>query len=134
MFALSPDLARSATAFLDLPLCSVLLKEDARWPWLLLVPRVAGASEITDLDERDATRLMAEVRAAARAVAAEPGVTRTNIGALGNIAPQLHVHVIGRWSGDPAWPGPVWGVDGKIAYADGARATLMARLSGKLRD
>lgn len=132
MFVLSPDLTRSATVFLELPLSTVLLKEDARWPWLLLAPRVEGASEITDLDERDAAQLMAEIRAAARAVAAEAGVTRTNVGALGNIAPQLHVHVIGRWPGDAAWPGPVWGVEGKVAYTEPARAALIARLAAGL--
>jgi diadenosine tetraphosphate (Ap4A) HIT family hydrolase len=132
MFVLSPDLTRSATAFFDLPLSTVLLKEDARWPWVLLVPRVAGASEMTDLADADAARLMTEIRAAARAVAAEAGVTRTNVGALGNIAPQLHVHVIGRWPGDAAWPGPVWGVEGKAAYAEPARAALIARLTSRL--
>lgn len=132
MFTLSPDLTRSATAFLELPLSTVLLKDDARWPWVLLVPRLTGASEITDLSEADAATLMRETRRAARAIAAEAGVTRTNVGALGNIAPQLHVHVIGRWPGDAAWPGPVWGVDGKIAYAEPERAARMARLTARL--
>ncbi len=133
MFTLDPGLTRSATAFLDLPLCTVLLKDDSRWPWLLLVPRVAGASDIGDLTDADAARLMSETRDAARAIAAEPGVQRTNIGALGNIVPQLHVHVIGRWAGDAAWPGPVWGVAGKTAYETDARAALVRRLTAHLR-
>lgn len=132
MFALDPGLTRSALAFLELPLCSVLLKEDARWPWLLLVPRIAGVSDLAELSAADASRLMAETRAAARAIRDEPGVERTNIGALGNIVPQLHVHVVGRWPGDAAWPGPVWGVDAKRAYEEPARAALIARLLARL--
>ena len=132
MFTLDPGLTRSASPFHDLPLCTVLLKEDARWPWLLLAPRVAGASDIGDLDDADAQRLIAETRLAARAVAAEHGVARTNIGALGNVVAQLHVHVVGRWEGDAAWPGPVWGVEGKAAYEPDARAALIARLTKRL--
>lgn len=133
MFALDPGLTRSATALLDLPLCTVLLKEDARWPWLLLVPCVAGASDLGDLDAAQAGQLMTEIARAARAVAAEAGVTRTNVGALGNVVPQLHVHVVGRWPGDAAWPGPVWGVEGKVAYDAEAKAALVARLVARLR-
>ncbi len=131
-FALDPGLTRSAAAILDLPLCTVLLKDDARWPWLMLVPRIAGLRDVVDLGAEDAAQLMAETMRAAKAVAAEHGVQRTNVGALGNVVPQLHVHVIGRWSGDAAWPGPVWGVDGKVAYADDARAARVARLTARL--
>ena len=131
-FALDPGLARSAAAILDLPLCTVLLKDDARWPWLLLVPRIAGLSEVVDLGAEEASQLMAETLRAAKAVAAEHGVQRTNVGALGNVVPQLHMHVIGRWAGDAAWPGPVWGVEGKVAYAQNARAALVARLAARL--
>ena len=128
MFALDPGLTRGATALLDLPLCTVLLKDDARWPWLLLVPRLAGVTDIGELSDADASRLMGEVRQAARAVRAEHGVTGINIGALGNIVAQLHVHVVGRWVGDPAWPGPVWGVEGRTPYgvAGAPTSSLMA--------
>jgi len=132
MFAIDPRITRSAAPFLDLPLSTVLLKEDARWPWLILAPRIERAQELTDLTDADAARLLDEVRACARAVAAEPGVERTNIGALGNVAPQLHVHVIGRWAGDAAWPGPVWGVEGKVAYAAPDREALLERITARL--
>ena len=132
MFALDPGLTRSAAAFLDLPLCTVLLREDARWPWLLLVPRLANVSDLRALDDAQSAQLMTEIMQATRAVAAEAGVTRTNVGALGNIVPQLHVHVVGRWPGDAAWPGPVWGVEGKVAYEAAAKAALIARLAARL--
>jgi diadenosine tetraphosphate (Ap4A) HIT family hydrolase len=109
MFASDPRLTRSAAPFLDLSLSTVLLKEDARWPWLIIVPRIESAQELTDLSDSEAARLLGEIRLCARAIAAEPRVERTNIGALGNITRQLHVHVIGRRPGDPCWPGPVWG-------------------------
>jgi len=132
MFAIDPRITRSASPLLELPLSTVLLKEDARWPWLILAPRMAGAVELTDLSEPDAARLLSEIRSAARAIAQEPGVERTNIGALGNVVPQLHVHVIGRWEGDAAWPGPVWGVEGKVAYAPAERAARVARITARL--
>lgn len=132
MFAIDPRITRSAASFLDLPLSTVLLKEDARWPWLILVPRVVDAQELTDLSDADAARLLAEVRLCARAIAAEPRVARTNIGALGNVVPQLHVHVIGRWADDAAWPGPVWGVEGKVAYAAAEKAAVIERLAKAL--
>lgn len=128
MFAIDPRITRSASPFLELSLSTVLLKEDARWPWLILVPRVEGAVELTGLSDADAARLLTEIRACARAVMQEPGVERTNVGALGNVVPQLHVHVIGRWAGDAAWPGPVWGVEGKTAYAAEEKNAVCARL------
>jgi diadenosine tetraphosphate (Ap4A) HIT family hydrolase len=133
MFAIDPRIGRSAAPFHELPLSTVLLKDDARWPWLILMPRRDGADALTDLAAADAAQLMDEIRLCVRAVAAEPGVERTNVGVLGNVAPQLHVHVVGRWPGDAAWPGPVWGVEGKDAYAEEAKATVMERIKRTLR-
>lgn len=132
MFALNPGLTRGATPVLELPLSTVLLKEDARWPWLLLVPRIFDVRDLGELLDADAAQLMREIGCAARAIVAEPAVDRSNVGALGNIVPQLHVHVVGRWPGDPAWPGPVWGVEGKVAYSATERADRIARLKMRL--
>lgn len=133
MFSISPDITRSASPLLDLPLCTVLLKEDARWPWLILVPRRAGIEHLTDLEPADMATAMDEMRDAFNAIRREAGVERVNMGVLGNVVPQLHIHVVGRWAGDPAWPGPVWGVEGKVAYAAEARAALAERLGGRLK-
>jgi diadenosine tetraphosphate (Ap4A) HIT family hydrolase len=132
MFSLNPGLTRSATLVLDLPLSTVLLKDDVRWPWLILVPRIFDVRDLGELLDADAIQLMREIGCAARAVTTEPGVERSNVGALGNIVPQLHVHVVGRWPGDPAWPGPVWGVEGKVAYASAERSDRIARLKKQL--
>jgi diadenosine tetraphosphate (Ap4A) HIT family hydrolase len=94
----------------DLPLCRVLVIKDANYPWLLLVPRRHGAVEIIDLDEVEQAQLMAEISRVARALKEITKCDKLNIAALGNMVPQLHVHVIARRSSDAAWPRPVWGV------------------------
>ncbi|WP_395646426.1 HIT domain-containing protein [Terricaulis sp.] len=119
-FDLHPRLAATGIAVCDLALSRVILKDDRRWPWLILVPRRTGLSELHQLAQSDATVLMDEMQRASAAVATRASVVKVNLGALGNEVPQLHVHVVGRWPGDPAWPGPVWGVGGKEAYAPSA--------------
>lgn len=109
-FAPDPRLAAASAFVVDLPLCQVRLQDDARWPWLVLVPRLAGLREVEELDAADRSQLIEETVRAGAAVRALRPVEKLNIGALGNVVPQLHVHVVGRWAGDPAWPGPVWGV------------------------
>src|SRR3954453_21584118 len=93
-----------------LPLCRVLVIKDAHYPWLLLVPRRADAVEIIDLDEVAQGQLMTEISRVARALKDVTRCDKLNIAALGNLVPQLHVHVIARRSSDAAWPRPVWGV------------------------
>ncbi len=94
----------------DLPLSRVLVIKDANYPWLLLVPRREGAVEIIDLDEVEQAQLTTEVSRVARALKDVSKCDKLNIAALGNVVPQLHVHVIARRKGDAAWPRPVWGV------------------------
>lgn len=108
-FTLDARLAADSVPVIDLPLCSVRLMNDARFAWLLLVPRRAGMSELHDLDEADQEQLWREIRSATQALRAVAPCDKLNIGALGNIVRQLHVHVVARVVGDAAWPGPVWG-------------------------
>lgn len=108
-FQLDPRLEADSVFVADGPLSQVRLMDDSRFPWLLLVPRVAGASEWIDLDGGQQRLLLAELNQLSQLLRAEPGVTKLNIGALGNIVRQLHVHLLGRHEGDAAWPGPVWG-------------------------
>lgn len=120
-FTLHPALEAAAAPFLAYELCDVRLMRDARFPWLVLVPRRAGAVEIEDLGAADRALLMEEILRAgdvARALGAALGrpVEKLNVAALGNITPQLHVHVIGRRRDDAAWPGPVWGVGESVPY------------------
>jgi diadenosine tetraphosphate (Ap4A) HIT family hydrolase len=93
----------------DLPLCRVLVIKDANYPWLLLVPRRPDIIEIIDLEEVEQAQLMTEVSRVARALKDVTKCDKLNIAALGNMVPQLHVHVIARRTSDAAWPRPVWG-------------------------
>ena len=115
-FALDPRLAADTRVIGDLPLSRALLMNDARYPWVILTPRQAGATEILDLDAGQRAQLMEELALAAETLRSLPDVEKINIGMLGNITPQLHAHIVGRHNSDPAWPGPVWGVGRAIAY------------------
>lgn len=124
-FVLDPRLAADTCEIGDLALCRALLMNDARYPWLTLVPRRADLVEITDLDGADRVVLIEEIARASETVRALPGVEKINVGALGNIVRQLHVHVVGRRVGDAAWPGPVWGAGAARRYEPGAATTLV---------
>lgn len=126
-FALDSRLAADTIPVGELGLCSVLLMDDARFPWLILVPRRSEASEITDLDEHDALDLMREIRIATGVMSALGQPDKVNVGALGNVVAQLHVHVVGRFRSDPAWPGPVWGFGERTRYPAHAAAALADR-------
>lgn len=137
-WTLDPRIAATSLEVADLDLCQVRLQDDARWPWLVLVPRVTGAVELEELAAGDRARLMEEtVRAGAavRALGRASGtvVDKLNIGALGNIVRQLHVHVVGRRSrDDPAGAGPVWGFGAAEPYAPELRAGLVRAVSRAL--
>jgi diadenosine tetraphosphate (Ap4A) HIT family hydrolase len=107
-WSLHPQLENDATPVGDLALCRVLAIDDADYPWLVLVPRRAGVTEIADLGG-DASLLMAEISLASRVLKDVTRCDKLNIAAIGNIVPQLHVHVVARRKNDPLWPKPVWG-------------------------
>ena len=132
-FLLDPRLEADTHAIGDLPLCELRLMDDARFPWLVLVPRIAGARELLDLDDGDQRALLAEINLVGRAIETLWRPDKLNIAALGNLVPQLHVHVIARFTGDPAWPQPVWGRGERIAYSDDAREVRISELREALR-
>ena len=131
-FALDPRLAADTHEIGDLALSRVLLMNDARYPWLILVPRRADLVEIADLDSVDRAALIEEIALVSAALRALPGVEKINVGALGNIVRQLHVHIVGRRLGDPAWPGPVWGEGVARRYEPEAAAALVGNLRREL--
>ncbi|MCJ2084993.1 HIT domain-containing protein [Methylobacterium sp. E-005] len=126
-FTLDPRLAADTIEVGDLALCRVLLMDDARFPWLILVPRRPDLAEITDLSEPDSAALWQEIRIATGVMQALAKPDKVNVGALGNVVTQLHVHVLGRFRSDPAWPGPVWGFGTRTPYPLHARAQLLER-------
>jgi diadenosine tetraphosphate (Ap4A) HIT family hydrolase len=131
-FALHPRLAADTTFVADWALSRVLLMEDARFAWLILVPRRPGAIELHDLEPLDRGLLIEEIARASAALKGATGATKINTGALGNVVAQLHLHVVARNPGDAAWPGPVWGQGDAVAYDPDARDNLLARLSARL--
>ena len=121
MFPIDPAFIATSEAVGDLALCHVRLQLDARYPWLVLIPRGQKLRELEDLGPIDRNQLMTEIvraGAAVRALGLAMGlsVEKLNVGALGNITRQLHVHVVGRRADDPAWPGPVWGFGAAETY------------------
>ena len=126
-FTIDARLSADTIPIGDLALSSVLLMDDARFPWFILVPRRAGASEVTDLSDVEAAALMSEIRLAAGVMLDLAKPDKVNVAALGNMVAQLHVHVVGRFRSDPAWPGPVWGHGSRSPYPAHAAAALVER-------
>lgn len=129
MFELHTQLDKDTVPIGDLELCRVLLMNDANYPWLILVPRREEIVEIFQLTAVDQQRLMTEISTVASALAAHYRADKINIGALGNVVPQLHVHIIARYQDDPAWPRPVWGAAVTRNYADEMLIATVAELS-----
>jgi diadenosine tetraphosphate (Ap4A) HIT family hydrolase len=125
-FALDPRLAGDTIEIGDLALSRLLLMNDARYLWLILVPRRENLSELIDLGVRDRAVLMEEIAAVSRTLLGSSGVEKINVGALGNIVRQLHVHIVARRFGDAAWPGPVWGAGAPQRY-DAERGGKLAQ-------
>jgi diadenosine tetraphosphate (Ap4A) HIT family hydrolase len=116
MFELHPRLAADTLVLGDLPLCRVLLAKESQYPWLILVPKVAGLREIHHLTTGQQQQLMQESCAVAALMEQSLNPDKINVAALGNLVPQLHLHHVARFSGDKAWPGPIWGAHPVIAY------------------
>ena len=133
-FALDLRLAADTVPVADLPLCRTLLMNDARFPWLILVPAKRGLTELHALDAADARQVWDEIALAARALETLYAPEKINIGALGNIVRQLHIHVVARSTGDAAWPGPVWGAGTAEPYAPDAQAERRAALAKLLTE
>jgi diadenosine tetraphosphate (Ap4A) HIT family hydrolase len=116
----------------SLPLSRVMVMNDANYPWLILVPRTPDLTELIDLDEVEQAQLMTEVTRVARALREVTYCDKLNIAVLGNVVPQLHVHVIARFRNDPAWPKPVWGAVPPRAYEREAQHDFVAPLRRKM--
>jgi diadenosine tetraphosphate (Ap4A) HIT family hydrolase len=109
-FKLDDRLAGDSVPVTDLPLSTVRLMNERSWPWLILVPRRPALVELIDLDAAERSRLMEEIARAAETLRTLYTPDKLNVAALGNVVPQLHIHVIARFRDDPAWPRPVWNV------------------------
>ncbi|KTC39705.1 histidine triad (HIT) protein [Pseudomonas sp. ABAC21] len=128
MFALDQRLQQDTLTLGDFPLCRLLLSNDSNYPWFILVPRIDGISEVFQLDVADQQVLWQETTALAQLLNEGLGADKMNIGALGNVVSQLHVHVIVRKRDDAAWPAPVWGKHPALPYTLEQMTVIRARL------
>jgi diadenosine tetraphosphate (Ap4A) HIT family hydrolase len=127
-FMLDPRLQSDTLLIADWALCRVLLMQDARFPWLILVPRRPQLTELIDLDADEEMLLMQEMRRASQIMRQLFRPDKINIAALGNVVAQLHVHVVARFQKDEAWPQPIWGYGQRRPYMPEALAVLMKSL------
>lgn len=133
IFTADPAFNTGSVAACDWPLCQVRLQDDARFPWLILIPRRVGLHELEDLTPGERSRLMDEVVRAGEVVralgeAAGRPVQKLNVGAIGNVTAQLHVHVIGRRHDDGVWPDPVWGRGSAAPYGPNGLQAAISRV------
>jgi diadenosine tetraphosphate (Ap4A) HIT family hydrolase len=132
-FKADPAFEAGSVVVCDWPLCQVRLQDDARFPWLILIPRRAGLCEIEDLTAAERAALMDEVVRAGDMVrelgqAAGRPVQKLNVAALGNVTAQLHIHVVGRRHDDGLWPDPVWGRGAAVACGVNDLQAAISRL------
>ena len=133
-FTADPAFETGSVFVADWPLCHVRLQDDARFPWLILIPRRAGAVEMSDLSAPDRAILMGEIVRAGEVVQslgakADRLIDKLNVAALGNVTAQLHVHVVGRRRDDGLWPDPVWGRGGGVRYGNEALASAIRAIA-----
>ena len=132
-FARDPRLAADTFVVGETSLSQVLLMNDARYPWLILVPQRCDVTEPFELSEADQAQLWQDSMRLGEAMKAHFAADKLNIAALGNQVAQLHVHHIARFHADDAWPGPVWGVGNAVPYSDAALEALMNELHSLLQ-
>lgn len=133
-FQIDPRLLANSVALSPLRLSDLRLMDDARFPWLVLIPRVPGAAELDDLDADQRAVLIEEIALASTIVRAlgqalDRPIDKLNTAALGNVTPQLHIHVVGRRQDDPLWPDPIWGRGAPLARVEGETGRLAALLA-----
>ena len=130
-WSLHPQLAADTVPVCDLALSRLLAANDADFPWLILVPRRAGVCDMIDLGSEQ-TLLMEEIAAASRALKDETRCDKLNVAAIGNVVPQLHIHIVARRIGDSLWPKPMWGATAGRRYEAAALATFTAAIRSRI--
>jgi diadenosine tetraphosphate (Ap4A) HIT family hydrolase len=131
-FVLHPQLEKDTLPLADLPLCELRLMNDSQYPWVILVPKRQAVRDITDLEPADQDALWPELARVEAALKSVTNAEKMNVAALGNMVPQLHIHVIARFREDPAWPKPVWGQVPAVPYAPTAAESFRTALADKL--
>jgi len=130
-WSLHPQLNADTVPVCELALSRLLAMNDANFPWLILVPRRAGVSEIIDLGDEQAA-LMDELALVSRALKDETRCDKLNVAAIGNVVPQLHIHIVARRKDDAAWPKPVWGAVPRRVYEADALECFVGAIRGRV--
>lgn len=133
-FTLHPKLASGGLEIGRLGCCLLLLKNNALFPWLILVPEVEGAEDLHQLDSERYTEVTGAIRRVSEFVAFHFHPEKLNVACIGNQVRQMHIHIVGRSSGDPAWPGTVWAHEGRAAYSDEEMEVIRAAARAFLKD
>lgn len=131
-FVLHPQLAKGTALIGKIGDCLLLLMKDARYPWLILVPEQVGLRELHDLSDDQFTAVTQIIKQTSLRLQSLSGAPKMNVAALGNMVPQLHIHIIARRENDASWPAPVWGVDAPEAYTEEELKVLIATLREEL--
>jgi diadenosine tetraphosphate (Ap4A) HIT family hydrolase len=131
-FALHPQLEKDTYLIGSLELSEILLMNDSRYPWIILVPRIIDAIDITDLTAADRADFMEEINHIAKFMKQHFQPDRLNIAMLGNIVPQLHCHIIARYETDFAWAKPVWGIGDAVSYTEEQQEKTISLLQSNL--
>jgi len=132
LFTLHPQLATDTESVVELNLCKILLMNDQTYPWVVMVPKRLDLREIHDLSPADQQLLVSEITQTSKAMQRLFKADKMNVAALGNMVPQLHIHVIARYENDSAWPGPIWGMVPAAAYAPNELAAVIDKLKEAL--
>lgn len=133
MFELHPQLAKDCFVITDLELCRVLLMNDKNYPWCILVPMREGKKDLYELTDKEQQQFITESSRLSRVMMDVFQGKKMNIAALGNMVPQLHIHHIVRFEGDPCWPKPVWGQVASVFYEEREADALVKRIKSALK-
>ncbi len=134
MFTLDPRLEQDTIHLGEFKLSKVLLMNDARYPWIILVPKVTGITEIFQLDNNQQQQLMQESNFVAKALNNLVQADKMNVAALGNVVSQLHVHHVARYQADDTWPAPVWGQGQAVPYSEQEKTAVCQQIILALSD
>ena len=126
-FQLNGSLAAGGFDITRLRGCRLLLKNEAAFPWFILVPEVAaGIEDLHQVDEETYAKVFTAIREVSVFVSDHFQPEKLNVACIGNIVRQMHIHIVARNASDPAWPGTVWAYEGKTKYPDGEAETIIA--------
>lgn len=132
-FKLHAQLAKDTTFVIGLPLCDLLMSNDANYPWFILVPRVVGIEEVYHLEWEQQQQFLNESSMLAELLMQEFNGDKMNVAALGNMVPQLHIHHVVRSKSDVSWPKPIWGQVDAIKYTNNRQQEIIEKIVSKIK-